>query len=111
MRPIDGISFHGELPPALSRRQHSRFLATLAHQLKHLAARLSICPAGWKSTRRTSDLSQPATDNAARRLVARSELDLRVLGWAPWQRSRGRAENRAEDGLTSMEASEMVQAN
>ena len=54
------IPLHGEFPPALFRRQHSGFLAALAHQSQHLAAGLSVHSAGRQSQRRTPNLSQSA---------------------------------------------------
>ena len=45
------LPFPGEFPPAVSRLQHHRFLASLAHLAVALAARLSLHSAGRQSAR------------------------------------------------------------
>ena len=58
----------------------SGFLAALAHQPEHVAARLPVHPARRQSVRRSDDLPQPDADDAARRVVARRELDFCGVG-------------------------------
>ena len=59
--------------------------------LVELAARLSVHPAGRQPARRGPDLRRADGDDAARRAVARGELDLRRLGRAARPVSVGRA--------------------
>src|SRR6266480_581548 len=80
-RPIAWIPLHGQFPSTLFGGWPARLLATLAHQFEHVAARLSVHPARRQSRGRSPDLSQSIADDAARRAMARSELDLRNLGW------------------------------
>ena len=61
-------------------RQHHRLLAALAHQPLHLAARLSLHPARRQPPGRAAHLRQPDGRDAARRALARRELELRDLG-------------------------------
>ena len=47
-------------------------------------------PLGGNRHGGAADVSQPVADDAARRVVARRELDLRRLGQDPWRRARRR---------------------
>ena len=68
-----------------------RFLAALAHLAVHVAARLPLHPARRQSRQRGPHLRQPDADDAARRPLARRQLDLRRLGRPARPLSFGRA--------------------
>ena len=76
------------------------FLAALAHQPEHVAARLPLHPARRQPARRGDDVSQPDADDAARRPVARRELDVRRLGRHSRRRPGGRAVLHASAGIS-----------
>ena len=91
------LPLHGELPAAVPRDEPAGFLAALAHQPEHVAARLPVHPARRQSARRGDDVPQPDADDAARRPVARRELDVRRVGrafTAPGWRSSGSSRER-----------------
>ena len=71
-------------------RQHHRVLAALAHQPVDLAARLPLHPARRQPQGPGAHLRQPDDRDAARRPVARRELELRHLGRHPRRHAGGR---------------------
>src|SRR5262249_3811213 len=75
-----GISFSCEFPQALFGLQHHGFLASLAYFIITVAAGLPLHSAGGKSPRKLADISQPDAHHAARRALARGELEFRDLG-------------------------------
>ncbi len=75
-----GFHFPENFRQAISFGEHHRVLAPLAYDAFALAARLHIYIVGRQPARRTADVSQPVTDDAARRLVARGELEFCDLG-------------------------------
>src|ERR1700746_728954 len=89
MRAIAWVPFHGQFSAALSCRNHSRFLAPVAHQLEYLVARLLVCPTGWQSPWGTKDLPQSLAHDVARRPLAWRELDIRYLGRTSRRGTRG----------------------
>src|ERR1700733_2782094 len=111
MRAVNGISFHGEFPPTLPLRQHSGFLAALAHQPQHMAPRLSLHSAGRQSQRRSSNLPESDADDAAGRLMARSKLDLRRVGRTAWRCTGGRTQTYPRQEFGGSNAPSMDQAN
>ena len=66
-------------------------LAPLAHDAVPLAAGLPLHPAGRQPQGPRADVRQPDGHDAARRAVARSQLDVRRLGRHPRHRTCGRA--------------------
>src|SRR5205823_5226531 len=101
-----GLSFPREFPPAVSRVQHHRFLASLAHYVITMVARLSLHSAGRQPPRFTDDLSQPDAYHAAGRLVARSQLEFRDLGRLSRSAARpgARAGPQAISGIATLAA-------
>ena len=81
----------GQLPHAVRGDRLLRFLAALAHLALHVAARLPVRPARRQSRQRSPHLRQPDADDAARRPLARRELDLRRVGRPARPLSLGRA--------------------
>ncbi len=91
------IRVAGQLPDALRGDRLLRFLASLAHLAVDLAARLPLHPARRQSRDGAAHLRQPDADDAARRALARRQLDLRGLGRIARPLSRGRALDPGED--------------
>ncbi len=88
-RLLDGCDRHGALPRlrAAGQLPHAvrgdrllGLLASLAHVAVDVAARLPVHPARRQPRHRGAHLRQPDADDAARRPLARRELDLRGLG-------------------------------
>ena len=73
------INFHNPY----SRGHAERLLEALAHQPVELAARLPVHPARRQPARARRRVSEPDHHDAARRALARRELDLRRLGPVP----------------------------
>ncbi len=69
---------------ALQGFEHHRTLATLAHLLVRLSSRLPIYPVGWQSRLGVEHLPKLDRHDAARRIVAWSQLDVCFL----WRLSR-----------------------
>ncbi len=80
----------GQFPLPVCCDRLLRFLAALAHLPVDLAARLSVHSPRRQPQRPLADLPQSDDHHAARRAVARSQLDLRCLGRAPRHLSLGR---------------------
>ena len=82
MAALLGFHFPVNFPPALSRPQHHRVLAAVAHLALPLAARLPLHFARRQSRRQAGHLPQPDPHYAARRLVARRQLETSSSGAA-----------------------------
>ncbi len=91
-----GLRPDPELRFALPGRQHHRLLAALAHQPVDLAARLPLHPARRQPPGRAAHLRQPDGRHAARRAVARRQLELRALGRDPRRHAGVRARPRQQ---------------
>ena len=76
--------------------QHHRLLAALAHQPVDLAARLPLHPAGRQPPGPSAHLRQPDDRHAARRPVARRELELRAVGRDSRRHARASSARRAK---------------
>ena len=77
---VPGLRDARQLPLPVRGRGLFRFLATLAHHAVGVAARLRLHPARRQPARRGAHLLRADGDDAARRPVARRELDVRGLG-------------------------------
>src|SRR6185437_477532 len=93
--PTAGFPFSGEFPAAVPRIEHHRFLAALAHFALALAPRLSLYSTWRQPPRASAHVSQSDADNAARRAVARRQLELCCLGRLSW----GAAERGTDAGI------------
>ena len=69
-----------ELQRPLSRGEHHRVLAALAHDIVALSARLPLFFTRRQPPWRDAPIRQPAPDNDARRHLARGRLWIRALG-------------------------------
>ncbi len=96
-RALPRLRAAGQLPHAVRRDRLLGLLAALAHLAVDLAARLPLHPARRQSRHGSAHLRQPDADDAARRPVARRELDLRGLGRPARALSGGRALAAGED--------------
>src|ERR1022692_3573312 len=107
-----GLPFPRELPAAVPGREHHGLLAPLAHLAIHLAARLSVLLIGWQSAGTLDDLPQFDAHHAARRAVARRELELRNLGRLPWRAARpGACLSRRQAGPRGLELALSVEGD
>src|SRR4029077_4846822 len=84
------LSLHGELSAAVSGPKPPGLLAALAHEPQQLAARLSVYSPRWKSQGENSDIRESDAHHAARRPLARCQLDLRDVGRDSRRRPRRR---------------------
>ncbi len=82
-----GIPAAVQFQLALQGGQHHRILAAVAHLAIHIPARLSLYPAWRQSAWRNAALHQYLHHDAAWRLMARRELDIRDLGRVAWHLS------------------------
>ena len=85
VRPAPAVQLQRAVPRAVD----ARLLAALAHDAVPLPARLPLHPAGRQPLRTAAPGSQRHRHHAARRPVARRELDLRRVGRAARRRARG----------------------
>src|SRR5690606_23024598 len=83
-RILPGLPAATQLRGAVFLGEHRRVLAPLAHDPIALAARLSVHPARRQPAWPRAHLPQPDPHDAARRALARRQLDIRDLGPAAW---------------------------
>src|SRR5882724_10432835 len=62
-RSIDGFSFHGQFPAAVSFATLAGILAPVAHQLEHLVAGLSLYPASRQRGGEVENFHEPDPDH------------------------------------------------
>ena len=97
--PDAGLRVSEELRRALSRREHHRVLAAVAHLAVQRAARLPLLPAGRQSPGRGPHLRQPGHRDVAGRAVARRQVELPGLGRLPRAAADLRALARQDQSL------------